>query len=211
MPPRSDSERYENAALRLKNGTPRAWQSLPWVTNRAAARWAKEGSTVVPTVKDTGVAISLACEQRPAQLQSIGRAILRHGPNIKHRRCGMTVRHLSAKTAKTTPGACTTGTVMLPWDAATRLKFGSCQPKPRVGRRKHIADGPKGAASRGRARQRLNPPKFRIALPRGFGCGASILLGHWAVCPSSKSVILFLILQWMQRTGGVFLSVAFVF
>jgi hypothetical protein len=50
-----------------------------------------------------------------------------------------------------------------------------------------------------------------IALSRGFGCGASILLGHWAVCPSSKSVILFLILQWMQRTGGVFLSVAFVF
>ena len=127
MPPRSDSERYENAALRLKNGTPRAWQSLPWVTNRAAARWAKEGSTVVPTVKDTGVAISLACEQRPAQLQSIGRAILRHGPNIKHRRCGMTVRHLSAKTAKTTPGACTTGTVMLPSDAALRLKFGSCE------------------------------------------------------------------------------------
>jgi hypothetical protein len=50
-----------------------------------------------------------------------------------------------------------------------------------------------------------------IALPRGFGCGASMLLGHWAVCPSSKSVILFLILQWMQRTGGLFLSVAFVF
>jgi len=146
MPPRSDSERYENAALRLKNGTPRAWQSLPWVTNRAAARLAKEGSTVVSTVKGTGVAISLACEKRPAQLQTNGRAILRHGPNIKHRRCGMTVRHLSAKTAKTTPGACTTGTVMLPWDAATRLKFGSCQPKHWEVRRKHIADGNRAVA-----------------------------------------------------------------
>jgi hypothetical protein len=47
-----------NAASQLKFGTPRAWQSLPWVTNRAAARGAKKGSTVVSTVKDTGVATS---------------------------------------------------------------------------------------------------------------------------------------------------------
>jgi len=64
MPPLSYSEHYENAALRLKNGTPRAWQLLPWVTNRAAARWAKEGSTVVSTVKGTGVAKPLVSGRR---------------------------------------------------------------------------------------------------------------------------------------------------
>jgi hypothetical protein len=42
-----------------------------------------------------------------------------------------------------------------------RLIFGPCQPKHWEVRRKHIADGPKGAASRGRARQRM-------ALPMGF-------------------------------------------
>ena len=33
--------------------------------------------------------------------------------------------------------------------AAYVEKFGSSQPKPRARRRKHIADGPEGAASRG--------------------------------------------------------------
>ncbi|MCX6963720.1 MAG: hypothetical protein NTZ08_14925 [Verrucomicrobia bacterium] len=64
MLPLSNSECYENAALRLRNGTPRAWQSLPWVTNRAVARWAKEGGTVVSTVKGTGLAISLVSGRR---------------------------------------------------------------------------------------------------------------------------------------------------
>jgi hypothetical protein len=49
-------ESSRNAASQLKFGTPRAWQSLPWVTYRVAAQGAKEGSTVVSTVKDTGVA-----------------------------------------------------------------------------------------------------------------------------------------------------------
>jgi hypothetical protein len=39
-------------------------KSLPWVTNRAAARWAKEGSTVVSTVKGIGVGISLVSGRR---------------------------------------------------------------------------------------------------------------------------------------------------
>jgi hypothetical protein len=64
----------------------------------------------------------------------------------------MTVRHLSAKTAKTTPGACTTGMVMLPWDAATRLKFGSCR--------------------------RMDPPKLRIAPPRIQGRVGAPSLTH---------------------------------
>ena len=40
------------------------------------------------------------------------------------------------------------------------LSLGSSQPKPRAWRRKHIADGPEGAASRARARQRLTLQGF---------------------------------------------------
>jgi hypothetical protein len=50
---------------------------------------------------------------------------------------------------------------------------------------------------------------FRIALPRGFGCGASIFLGDWAMCPSSKSVTLFQIFQWMKRRWPLFLNFVF--
>ena len=46
----------------------------PGFTNRAAARWTKDGSTVVSTVKGTGVAISLMCEKRRARLQTNARA-----------------------------------------------------------------------------------------------------------------------------------------
>ena len=94
----------------------------------------QEGSTVVSTVKDTRAATSTITAQR---LQINGRAILRHGPNINYGRCGMTARHLPAKTAQATPAACTTETVILPLDAATlrpvglraggRLKNGSCE------------------------------------------------------------------------------------
>ena len=38
------------------------------------------------------------------------------------------------------------------------FSLGSSQPKTRAGRRKHIADGPKGVASRARARQRSTLP-----------------------------------------------------
>ena len=44
---------------------------------------------------------------------------------------------------------------------------GSSQPKPRAGRRKRIADGPEGAASRGASKAKVDPPKDE-ALPRGF-------------------------------------------
>jgi hypothetical protein len=69
----------------------------------------------------------------------------------------MTRRHHPAKTAQATPCACTTETVMLPSDAASRLKNGSCEPKHWEVRRKRIADGPKGVASRARARQTMTP------------------------------------------------------
>jgi hypothetical protein len=55
----------------------------------------------------------------------------------------MTARHLPAKTDRTTLAAWTTETVMLPSDAALRLKFGSCEDDA--------------------------PPKIRIALPRERG------------------------------------------
>jgi hypothetical protein len=55
----------------------------------------------------------------------------------------------------------------------------------------------------------MDPPKFRGALPRGFGCGASTHLGHWVVCPSSKSVTLFQIFQWMKRRWPLFLNFVF--
>ena len=107
--------------------------------------------------------------------------------HIKHGRRGMTRRHLPAKTAQATPCACTTETVMLPSDAASlrpvglrargRLKNGSCEPKHWEVRRKRIADGSKGVASRlparraiqlgeARARQRLTL-QGGCALPRG--------------------------------------------
>jgi hypothetical protein len=47
-----DSERYENAALRLKNGSCED-DGPSQVAKRAAARGAKEGSMVVSTVKET--------------------------------------------------------------------------------------------------------------------------------------------------------------
>jgi hypothetical protein len=40
---------------------------------------------------------------------------------------------------------------------AKRFSLGSGQPKPRAGRRKHIADGPKGAASRGASKAKADP------------------------------------------------------
>jgi hypothetical protein len=42
---------------------------------------------------------------------------------------------------------------------AERFSLGSSQPKPRAGRRKHIADGPEGAASRGASKAKVDPPK----------------------------------------------------
>ena len=42
---------------------------------------------------------------------------------------------------------------------AERFRLGSRQPKPRAGRRKHIADGPEGAASRGASKAKVDPPK----------------------------------------------------
>jgi hypothetical protein len=92
--------------------------------------------------------------------------------HIKHGRRGMTARHHPAKAAQATPCACTTETVMLPSDAASlrpvglrargRLKNGSCEPKHWEVRRKRIADGPKGVASRARARQTMTLPFSRI-------------------------------------------------
>jgi hypothetical protein len=38
-----------------------------------------------------------------------------------------------------------------------RFKIGSSQPKPWTGRRKHIADGPEGAASRGASKAKVDP------------------------------------------------------
>ena len=47
---------------------------------------------------------------------------------------------------------------------AERFSLGSSQPKPRAGRRKHIADGPQGAASMGASKAKVAP---RVcALPR---------------------------------------------
>ena len=40
---------------------------------------------------------------------------------------------------------------------ANRFSLGSGQPKPRAGRRKHIADGPKGAASMGASKAKAAP------------------------------------------------------
>jgi hypothetical protein len=54
----------------------------------------------------------------------------------------MTARHHPAKSAQATRAVCTTETVMVPSDAAARLKIGSCR--------------------------RMNPPKIRIALPRAL-------------------------------------------
>ncbi len=42
---------------------------------------------------------------------------------------------------------------------AKQFSLGSSQPKPRARRRKHIADGPKGAASRGASKAKVDPPK----------------------------------------------------
>jgi len=41
----------------------------------------------------------------------------------------------------------------------TRFRLGSSQPKARVWRRKHIADGPKGAASTGASKAKVDPPR----------------------------------------------------
>ena len=40
---------------------------------------------------------------------------------------------------------------------AKPFSLGSSQPKPRAGRRKHIADGPQGAASRGASKAKVDP------------------------------------------------------
>ena len=40
---------------------------------------------------------------------------------------------------------------------AERFSLGSSQPKPRAGRRKHIADGPQGAASMGASKAKVAP------------------------------------------------------
>ena len=42
---------------------------------------------------------------------------------------------------------------------AERFRLGSSQPEPRAWRRKHIADGPEGAASRGASKAKVDPPK----------------------------------------------------
>jgi hypothetical protein len=62
MPLLSNSERYENAALRLENGScqpkPRVGRRIdPPKFRIALPRWAKEGSAVVSTVKGIGVAV----------------------------------------------------------------------------------------------------------------------------------------------------------
>jgi hypothetical protein len=43
---------------------------------------------------------------------------------------------------------------------AERFSLGSSQPKPRAGRRKHIADGPQGAASMGASKAKVDPPSI---------------------------------------------------
>ena len=48
------------------------------------------------------------------------------------------------------------GGVWRSFSAADLEKFGSSQPKPRAGRRKHIADGPQGAASRGASKAKVD-------------------------------------------------------
>ena len=55
-----------------------------------------------------------------------------------------------------------------------RFNLGSSQPKPRAGRRKHIADDPQGAASRGASKAKVDPPKVG-ALLRGQRGRALIL------------------------------------
>ena len=62
-----------DAASQLKNGSCEDDEPSQ-VSNRAAARWTKEGSTVVSTVKDTGAATSSLCEKRRARLQTNARA-----------------------------------------------------------------------------------------------------------------------------------------
>ena len=42
---------------------------------------------------------------------------------------------------------------------AERFRLGSSQPKPQAERRKHIADGPEGAANRGTSKAKVDPPK----------------------------------------------------
>ena len=45
---------------------------------------------------------------------------------------------------------------------AERFSLGSSQPKPRAGRRKHIADGPQGAASRGASKAKVAPRVYAL-------------------------------------------------
>ncbi len=58
---------------------------------------------------------------------------------------------------------------------AERFNLGSSQPKPRAGRRKHIADGPQGAASRGASKAKVDPPKRRSASARFVQIGRAIV------------------------------------
>ena len=44
------------------------------------------------------------------------------------------------------------------------LKFGSGQPKHWEVRRKHITDGPKGAASMGASKAKVDPPRVAVSL-----------------------------------------------
>ena len=50
-----------------------------------------------------------------------------------------------------------------------RFSLGSGQPKPRAGRRKHIADGPEGAASRSASKAKVEPPRPLARSPEGGG------------------------------------------
>ena len=49
-----------------------------------------------------------------------------------------------------------------------RFSIGPSQPKPRAGRRKHIADGPEGAASRCASKAKVEPPRPLARSPRGW-------------------------------------------
>ena len=60
-------------------------------------------------------------------------------------------------------------------------EFGSSQPKPRAWRRKHIADGPEGAASRGASKAKVDPPMGLRAAARVFFTVETTVLPSFAL------------------------------
>jgi hypothetical protein len=58
------------------------------------------------------------------------------------------------------------------------MVFGSSQPKPRAGRRKHIANGPQGAAGRGASKAKVDPPRILARCRAGFCSRISVIGGQ---------------------------------